>query len=112
MSSHWRADRQRCTDVALERADIQVRYDGLAVAPAMNIWATPNAAVKGQPVQFRAWSNYIPWVKKAELRLFRPGQKPQETPLAVLEAGWAGPVVWAGSDRTCRRAGFLSAARV
>ncbi|HEX5394655.1 MAG TPA: OmpA family protein [Rhodocyclaceae bacterium] len=88
------ADRQRCVDVALEKADIQVRYDSLAIAPALNIWATPNGAVRGQPVEFRAWSNYIPWLKKAELRIFRRGQKPQETPLEVVPIGWTAPTQW------------------
>lgn len=96
------ADRQRCTDVALEKADIQVRYDPLAIAPAMNVWATPNSAVRGEEVRFRAWSNYIPWIRKAELRLFREGQRPQETPLAVMPMSWNGPVSWkapaVGSD--------------
>ena len=88
------ADRQRCVDVALERADIQVRYDGLATAPTLNIWATPNGVVKGEAVEFRAWSNYIPWLNKAELRLFHPGQKSQETPLAVLPVSWTEPTRW------------------
>lgn len=88
------ADRQRCTDVALERADIQVTYDSLATAPAMNVWATPNAVVKGEAVEFRAWSNYIPWVKKTELRIFRPGQKTTETPLTLLPASWNAPFAW------------------
>jgi outer membrane protein OmpA-like peptidoglycan-associated protein len=88
------ADRQRCVDVALERADIQVRYDSLAIVPALNVWAVPNGVVRGETAEFRAWSNYAPWIAKAELRLFRPGQKPQETPLAVLPAGWAGPTLW------------------
>ncbi|WP_019143403.1 OmpA family protein [Noviherbaspirillum massiliense] len=88
------ADRQRCADVALERADIQVRYDSLSMTPAMNVWATPDAAVKGEPVEFRAWSNYIPFITKAELRLFRPGQKPQETPLAIEPLSWAAPLAW------------------
>ncbi len=88
------ADRQRCTDVALEKADIQVRFDNLAIAPAMNIWATPNGVLRGEKVEFRAWSNYILWVKKAELRLFRPGQQVQETPLAVLPVDWNGITGW------------------
>lgn len=88
------ADGQRCTDVALERADIQVRYDSLAIAPTMNIWAMPNAAVKGEPVEFRAWSNYIPWIKKAELRLFRAGQKTQEKPFEILPVSWSGVTNW------------------
>lgn len=88
------ADRQRCVDVALERADIRVRYDSLAIQPELNVWATPDSAVRGRPVEFRAWSNYIPWLKKAELRLFRRGQKPQETPLDVLPMDWNAPTVW------------------
>lgn len=88
------ADRQRCTDVALEKADIEVRYDGLAIAPALNAWAVPNGVVRGEKVEFRAWSNYLPWIKKAELRLFRPGQKVQEQPLAVLPVDWNGMTTW------------------
>jgi len=88
------ADRQRCTDVALKKADIEVRYDSLAIAPAMNAWATPNGVVRGEKVEFRAWSNYLPWVKKAELRLFRAGQQVQEVPLLVLPVNWNGATVW------------------
>jgi len=88
------ADGQRCADVALEKADIQVRYDSLAAAPLMNAWATPSTAVKGEAVEFRAWSNYIPWIKKAELRLFRPGQKTQEQPFEILPVNWSGASRW------------------
>lgn len=88
------ADRQRCTDVALEQADIQVRYDALATAPAMNVWATPNAAARGEVIEFRAWSNFVPWVRRAEVRVFRPGQRTMETPLAVLPIVWHTPLRW------------------
>ena len=88
------ADRQRCTDVALEQADIQVRYDALATAPAMNVWATPNAAARGEHIEFRAWSNFVPWVRRAEVRLFRPGQRTMEAPLAVLPITWHEPLRW------------------
>lgn len=88
------ADGQRCADVAMEKADIQVRYDSMAISPAMNIWATPNAAVKGESVEFRAWSNYIPWIKKSEIRIFRAGQKTQEQPLEVMPLGWTNPIRW------------------
>lgn len=88
------ADRQRCTDVALEQVDIQIRFDSLAVAPAMNVWTTPNAVLAGEKVEFRAWSNYLPWIKRAELRIFRAGQKPQETPLATVPMPWTGPLTW------------------
>ncbi len=94
------ADAQRCTDVALEKADIQVRYDSLAIDPVMNVWATPNAAVKGEQVEFRAWANYIPWIQKAELRLFRVGQNPQEKPFEVLPVSWTGVTNWTVPQKT------------
>ncbi len=88
------ADRQRCTDVALEKADIQVRYDSLAMSPALNAWATPNGIVRGSVVEFRAWANYLPWIKKAELRIFRPGQQVQENPLLILPVSWTTAIQW------------------
>jgi flagellar motor protein MotB len=88
------ADRQRCTDVALEKADIQVRYDNLSTVPQMNAWVTPNGVVRGEEASFRAWANYLPWIKKAEIRLFKPGQQVQETPLAVLPVNWNGTSAW------------------
>lgn len=88
------ADRQRCTDVALEKADIQVRYDNLSTLPQMNVWQTTNGVVRGEEAEFRAWANYLPWIKKAEIRLFKPGQQPQENPLAVLPVDWNGVTKW------------------
>jgi outer membrane protein OmpA-like peptidoglycan-associated protein len=88
------ADRQRCTDVALEKADIQVRYDSLAMSPALNVWATPNGVERGQPVEFRAWSNYLPWIRKAEIRIFRPGQRVQENPLLIVPVNWSRASQW------------------
>lgn len=88
------ADRQRCTDVALERANIQVRFDSLAVSPNLNAWAYPNAAVRGESTEFRAWTNYLPWITKAEIRIFRAGQKPQENPLAVVPVNWNEVALW------------------
>jgi outer membrane protein OmpA-like peptidoglycan-associated protein len=88
------ADRQRCTDVALEKANIQVRFDSLAVSPGLNAWAWPNAVVRGEAVELLVWSNYLPWIKRAELRLFRAGQKPQENPLEILPVTWQQPNRW------------------
>ncbi|GAB7564404.1 hypothetical protein LG202_24430 [Methylobacillus methanolivorans] len=88
------ADRQRCTDVALEKADIQVRYDNLATLPQMNVWNTTRGVVRGDEAQFRTWANYLPWIKRAEIRVFMPGQQPQEKPLAVLPVDWNGVTKW------------------
>jgi len=88
------ADRQRCADVALEKADIQVKYDDLAVRPALNAWAEEDVALRGGAVHFRGYSNYLAWVDKAEIRLFRAGESPAAKPLAVLPMNWERPVAW------------------
>jgi len=88
------ADRQRCTDVALERADIQVKYDDLAAKPALNVWPDKDLVLRGAEAVFRGWSNYQFWVKRAEVRIFRRGQRPDAAPLAVVPFAWERPVAW------------------
>ncbi len=93
------ADLSRCTDIALEKADIQVRFDGLEVARVLNITATPGEAVYGEKVSFTPYSNYAAFIKKAELRMFKEGASLQSEPLAVVPmktsvedaAVWAAP---------------------
>jgi hypothetical protein len=91
------ADRRRCVDVALDAADIQVKYDPLNVAPALNVWTLPGQAVRGEAVVWRTYANYVWWVKKAEIRVFARGQSTDEAPLAVVpvqigaEASWTPP---------------------
>ena len=62
------ADRQRCTDVALERSDIQIKYDDLAAKPLLNAWVEKDLTLRGEAVRFRGWSNYVYWIKRAEVR--------------------------------------------
>lgn len=88
------ADRQRCTDVALAKADIQVKYDDLSVRPALNVWTQPDTAVAGEKVEFRGYSNYAAWLRKAEVRIFRKGQPADAVPLAVLPLAWDAPAAW------------------
>lgn len=88
------ADRQRCTDVALERADIQIKYDDLATKPALNVWATKNLTLRGEAAQFMGWSNYASWIERAELRIFRKGALTGSTPLAVVPLQWAQTASW------------------
>ena len=88
------ADRQRCTDVALERADIQVKYDDLAAKPALNVWSDKDLVLRGQPAQFRAWANYQTWLRRAEVRIFTQGQRPDGVPLAVVPLNWEQPARW------------------
>lgn len=79
------ADTTRCTDIALEKADIQVRFDGLETTPVLNITAAPGGAVRGEDITFTPYSNYPSFIKKAELRFFEEGSGVQTKPLAVIE---------------------------
>lgn len=88
------ADRQRCVDVALDRADIQVKYDPLNVAPALNVWAVPGQAVRGKPVTWRTYANYVWWVKTAEVRVFARGQSTDDAPLAIVPVEIGGDARW------------------
>ncbi len=78
------ADRQRCADVALEKADIRIHYDPLAIAPALNVWTTPNGTLRAEPVTFYTYSNYAFWVKRAEVRIFEKGKSSQQEPFAIV----------------------------
>ncbi|WP_111656484.1 OmpA family protein [Isoalcanivorax indicus] len=92
------ADVQRCTDVALEQADIRFRFDNLELKPRLNVTAWPNTVRYQQDpdsdrldhlVQFRLYTNYAAFIDRAEVRLFEDGQSLRDTPLAVipLDAG-------------------------
>lgn len=88
------ADAQRCTDVALQRAEIQIRYDTLDQTPVLNAHAWPNAVARSGEVSITPWSNYAAFIERAELRLFAPGQSTRAQPLAVLPAVLGEPVRW------------------
>ena len=103
-NSNWHtADEQRCTDVALDAIDLQLTADNLSVKPALAVSATPSSiSITDQPdteiienyVLFSAYSNYLDFIGRAEIRLFRKSQRLSSTPLAVLplntnmQRGW------------------------
>ena len=97
-------DIQRCTDVALEEADVQFKFNRMQNKPRLNITAWPNTiryrdieetAKKENAVDFKMYSNYANFIEKAEVRLFDFGQALRSEPLAVIplddnnRASWA-----------------------
>lgn len=88
------ADRQRCTDVALEKENIQIKYDGLAAKPALNIWTKENYIKRGQTANFAAWSNFPFWIKSAEVRVFEKGQPSDGKPRATIPLTWNDGARW------------------
>lgn len=100
-----RVDQQRCTDVALERASIQLQYDNLNVDPKLNVTLVPIVQQSQQSQQqdthqkqkpdthedgeqisyvIQGYSNYLAWIERAELRVFEKDASPHSQPLAVV----------------------------
>ncbi len=100
-------DIQRCTDLMLARADIQVRFDGLETTPWLNLSVDRDSAVRGEPVLFTAYSNYEHWIKGREVRLFAHGQSVQSEPLLTLPMDDKGQVQWIPGRQIPDRVDYL-----
>ncbi len=79
------ADNQRCTDVALEKAKLQLHYDRLLLEPKLNLAVWPDIAVNNETLYFRGWSNYPHWIKRAEVIIYTPGYANQKNIIARIE---------------------------
>jgi len=86
-------DIQRCTDVALEAADIQFKFNNLQRKPRLNITAWPNTIryqddvdtdAEENKVHFKMYSNYGNFIQRAEVRLFDVKQSTRSEPMAVI----------------------------
>ncbi len=95
-------DIQRCTDVALDHADIQFRFDDLQSTPRLSVSSDP-IAVSVPPggdgtatgtVRFRMYSNYASFLDRSEVRIFEQEQSLQDEPVAVAEVGSDGTAEW------------------
>ncbi|HEU4602570.1 MAG TPA: OmpA family protein, partial [Steroidobacteraceae bacterium] len=93
------ADHQRCVDVATDQHHIQIQFDPLNTDAALNVWAWPSEVVPGHPVEFHTYSNYVHWIRNAEVRLFAPGQDSREKPIQVLPIKIGSSIAWT-PDRT------------
>jgi uncharacterized repeat protein (TIGR01451 family)/fimbrial isopeptide formation D2 family protein len=97
------SDLQRCTDVALENARIEFKYDSLKLEPKLNVTAWPetiqfqDSADTGfaeNQVNFRLYTNYRSFIERAEVRIFKEEQSVRDTPLAVVEMNADGMAHW------------------
>jgi flagellar motor protein MotB len=107
------SDIQRCTDVALENADIQFGFDNLRSSPRLSVAAKPdriaisNAVIfeprisptfwisrQASPVHFRMYTNYSYFIDRAEVRVFETGQSVESEPLDIIEIGVDGLAKW------------------
>jgi flagellar motor protein MotB len=96
------ADIQRCTDVALDQADIRFRFDNLQSRPRLGVAAHPRAvhfsghgeSAVAPPVRFRMYANYGNFIDRAEIRVFESGRPVTATPAAVVDVDRAGLAEW------------------
>jgi flagellar motor protein MotB len=96
-------DVQRCTDVALDKAQIQFKFDNLDFKPRLNVSAWPNTlryqddintGVQENRVAFRLYSNYLGFIDHAEVRIFDAAQSLRDKPLAVVAMNQDGDAEW------------------
>jgi len=96
------SDIQRCTDVALDNASIQFRFDNLESRPRLSVAAHPVAiAVSdagGEPsasvVRFRMYNNYSSFMERGEIRIFEQQQSLEAAPLEVIALDEKGLAEW------------------
>ena len=90
-------DDQRTVDVALDRMDVQLTFDGLKLDKAANIQANKAGAKVGEEVVFTPYWNYGSFIERAEVRIFTADTNTDGNPLTVLNlpagrsVGWAIP---------------------
>src|SRR6266705_842754 len=101
------SDVQRCTDVALDNASIQFRFDNIESRPRLNVAAHPVAVamsdLEGGPaasvVRFRMYNTYASFIERAEIRVFEQQQSLQDVPLEIIPVDEAGLAVWLPAAR-------------
>jgi flagellar motor protein MotB len=102
-------DVERCTDVALDHAKIEFKYDNLRAEPRLNVTAWPRS-IRFQDlpetefaenlVRFRLYTNYHSFIKRAEVRVFNEDQSVNDKPLAVIPMDGEGMAEWRPSFKS------------
>jgi flagellar motor protein MotB len=96
------SDVQRCTDVALDNANIHFHFDNLEARRRLSVAADPIAVAVRDPgssptasvVHFRMYNNYASFINRAEIRIFDQQQSLQAEPLKIIAADDAGLAEW------------------
>jgi flagellar motor protein MotB len=107
-------DVQRCTDLALNQAQVQFKHDNLQLRPRLNVTAWPetirdrDVAETDFPenlVNFRLYTNYPSFIDRSEVRIFTAEQSERDLPLAVVTMDDSGLAQWQPAFETVSAAG-------
>jgi hypothetical protein len=96
------ADVQRCTDVALQEADIQFGFDNLEADRRLAVGAEPATVAvyrsddgwAAEPVRFTMYANYAHFIERAEVRIFELEQSLEAEPVGIVVFGPDGSGEW------------------
>jgi flagellar motor protein MotB len=96
------ADIQRCTDVALQEAEIQFGFDNLEAGRRLAVAAEPATVAfyrsddgwAAEPVRFTMYANYSHFIERAEVRIFALEQSLEAEPLGLVVFGPDGSGEW------------------
>jgi flagellar motor protein MotB len=95
------SDVQRCTDVALDNANIHFHFDNLEARRRLSVAAHPDGlaasdlgGTDASVVHFRMYNNYASFIKRAEIRIFDQQQSLQDVPLKIIALDDAGLAQW------------------
>jgi len=97
------ADIERCTDVALSKAKVELKFDNLGLKPrlAASAWPLsisyqddPKTEHRENLMRFRTYTNYAGFIKRSEIRIFDKEASVNGKPIAVIEVGKDGLAEW------------------
>ncbi len=96
------ADVQRCTDVALQEADIQFGFDSIEADRRLAVAAEPATVAlyrdrqgwAAEPVRFTMYANYAHFIERAEVRIFELAQSLEAQPVGIVVFGPDGSGEW------------------
>ncbi len=89
-------DNSRVTDKALEAMDIQVKFDGLEVEPALNVSTLPvrRSYRAGERVSFLATANYPAFINRAEIWITAQDEKHRGRAATIIPVDINGTAFW------------------
>ncbi len=109
---------ERAPASGLERAQVDIRFDGLDIERRLAVSVVPERArsMPGEPVAFLASWNYGEWIERAEIRIYRrmdksPAAKHAE-PVAIIPVDAARKAQWTPGQPSTNSGDLVYALRV